>query len=189
LLEYILSLKTENWSTVLGSNFPSNLVTLLEAFIHKKVEKHSYYFSGNEGEKYSDSFYLSNRGIKKLSEIGLITEKFYENIKSYPYPHADNFSYKKDTYEVKCTPKGKKVAKEIIEELFHNNSNLKSILANLEIEDFPKQDFPYENPSYWGFPRLTAVFEKKKWVMERDLELTTEDWWTDNLGYLKKVID
>jgi hypothetical protein len=130
LLEYILSLKTENWSTVLGSNFPSNLVTLLEAFIHKK-----------------------------------------------------------DTYEVKCTPKGKKVAKEIIEELFHNNSNLKSILANLEIEDFPKQDFPYENPSYWGFPRLTAVFEKKKWVMERDLELTTEDWWTDNLGYLKKVID
>ena len=110
MLEYILSLKTENWSTVLGSNFPSNLVTLLEAFIHKKVEKHSYYFSGNEGEKYSDSFYLSNRGIKKLSEIGLITEKFYENIKSYPYPHADNFSYKKDTYEVKCTPKGKKVA-------------------------------------------------------------------------------
>lgn len=189
LLEYMVSLKTENWSNLLGNKSSKNLVILLEASFSESVEKHSYYCSNFENQEdkpflssYSDSFYLFNRTVENLYKTGLTTIKLDKNVRVYP--GLKEFSYKKDTYQIKCTPKGKNISQEIIENLFHDSSNLKVILDNIEYEDFPHVDFPYEDASYWGFPRLTVkIFQNNKKIMEHFLHFSMKDWWTDEPGY------
>lgn len=189
LFEYILSLKTEDWKDLLGSNLPKYLVALLEASIYENIEKHSYYHSKFENRdvdpfvsKYTDSNLLSNRGVEVLSKIGLLTIKIDENVKIYP--DFGDFSYKKDTYRIKCTSTGKNISLVIIGKLFHNNSTLKPILDHLEIENFPQSNFPYENPNDWGFPKYSCkISQSNRKEIEKSLNFNKKDWWTDKPRY------
>jgi ppGpp synthetase/RelA/SpoT-type nucleotidyltranferase len=189
LFEYILSLKTEYWNNLLGSNSTKNLVTLLEASVYENIEKHSYYHSNFESQeeepffsKYNDSDLICNRGVESLSEVELLTVKLNENVKVYP--DTDNFSYKKDTYQIKCTSKGRNISLEIIGKLFPNSSSLKTILDDLETEDFPQPSFPYENPLDWGFQKYTVeIHQLNRKETGKRLNFNKEDWWTDEPGY------
>lgn len=193
LFEYVLSLKTKDWNDLLGSNLPKPLATLLEASIYENIEKYSYYHSKFEsrdrysfGSKYNDSTLLSNRGVEELSKVGLLTVRLDENVKTYPdlRPDLGDFSYKKDTYYIKCTSEGKSISLKIIEKLFHNNSTLKSILDDLEIEDFPQPDFPYKKPSDWGFFDYNCVIDQSnRKGIGKSLNFSKKDWWTEKPGY------
>lgn len=93
-------------------------------------------------------------------------------------------AHKKDTYKIKCTSKGRKISLEIIGNLFNNSSKLKSVLDNLEIEDFPQLRFPYENPSIWGFPeRSVIISQSNRKEIEARFNFNKKDWWTDEPGY------
>lgn len=208
LFEYVLSLKNEQWVNLLGNKSPRNLVSLLEAAIYENIDRHSYYYSNFEDRenephfgKYTDSNLLSNRGIEVLSKNDLLTVKLDPKVRVYPdkkelidsvqyeqilkiNPDFFNFSYKKDTYHIKCTSKGKNVSLEIIRKLFGESFSLEPILNELELEDFPYPDFPYENPTSWGFPVYSAsIYQYKREDIEKGLSFYKKDWWTGKQGY------
>ena|GEM_PF-2760283 len=191
IFEYILSLKNENWMNLLGDKNPQNLVILLEVYIYGSIKKYSYYYSSDiEDQKDSffnndeDSLLIDNRDIDRLSKTGLIIINLDKVVRTYP--HKDNYSYKKDAYQIECMPKGRDISQEIIGKVLHihDDISLKSILDDLETEDFPQENFPYENSKSWGFPQFSAtigdIIKKEK---GENLHFNMKDWWTDKPGY------
>lgn len=191
IFEYILSLKKENWMNLLGDKNPQNLVILLEAYIYGSIKKYSYYYSSDiEDQKDSffnndeDSLLIDNRDIDRLSKIGLVIINLDKVVRTYP--HKYDYSYKKDAYQIECTPKGRNVSLEIIGKVLqmHNDISLKSILDDLEAEDFPQENFPYENSKSWGFPQFSVTIgDSIKKEKGENLHFNMKDWWTDKPGY------
>ncbi len=136
IFELFLQERKKDWESIFGSSDPKTLVILLEASINIQVEKFIFTWQDIKGRGMTWDPFIDNRNTTKtLLNLKLIEDVVLdESIESI----EDNEGVaKKHRYIIKSTQLGKNIAEEITKKIFKNNKILKSILDDIEIEDYP----------------------------------------------------
>jgi hypothetical protein len=171
LFELFLQERKEDWESIFGNSDSKSLVILLEASINIQVEKFIFTWQDTEGRGMTWDPFIDNRcTTKTLFDLKLIEDVVFDESIESVEDHKG--VAKKQRYIIKSTQIGQNIAEQITQILFKNNQILKSILDNIEVEDYPGK-------------RVINKASMKMSSIPADVGPTIieNEWWSNQPGY------